>query len=137
MIPSPQKATRPAPAPGGARCAAMSSCSLAISATSGRLDPQPVSRLEGARRLRLQLRPVQQVPTRRALLAARRSGRRVSAALRDERVAHLGERLQLADDAVAAAPAPGAARAAPERVLDRTQRELELQRLDRRVERVR
>src|SRR5215212_9631389 len=103
MIPSPQKAIRPAPAPGGARCAAMSSSLPAISATSGRLDAQPVSRLEGARRLCRQLLPVQQVPTRRAVLAALRAGRRVAAALGDQGVAHLGERLQLADDPVAAA----------------------------------
>ena len=44
------------------------------------------------------------------------------------------QRLELADDAVAAAPAPGAAAAASQRVARYAQRELELERLDRRVE---
>src|SRR4051812_11009938 len=102
MIPSPQKAIRP--------------WSLrSISATSGRLDPQPVSGPEGARRLRRQLLPVQQVPTRRAILAAVRARRRVAAALGDQREAHLGERLQLADDPVATPVLARSARAAPER----------------------
>src|SRR6266545_7022727 len=135
MMPRPQKATRrPAPAPGDARCAAMSSSAPAISATSGRLDPQPVSGAEGAGRLRRQLVPVQEVPTRRAGLAALRAGRSVAAALGDEREAHLVECLELADDAVAAALPSRPAGAPPERVPDRPQRELELERLDGRVE---
>src|SRR5215210_2741054 len=104
MIPRPQKATGPISV-------------FAMSATSGRLDSQPVPRAERARRLGRQLVPVQQVPTRPARLAAVRARRRVPAALRDQRVAHLVERLQLADHAVAAALAPAAARAAPQRVL--------------------
>src|SRR5215216_842142 len=115
MIPSPQKAIRP--------------CSLAISTTSRRLDPQPVSRPEGARCLRRQLLPAQQVPTSRAVLAAVGAGRGVTAPLGDEREAHLGERLQLADDPVAATVPAGTARAAPERVLHGPQRELQLERL--------
>src|SRR5215212_490114 len=122
MIPRPQKATRRAPAPGGARCAAMaSSLSLAISASSRGLDAQPVSGPEGARRLRRQLLPVQQVPTRRAVLAAVRAPRPEAPALGDQGVAHLVERLELADDAVAAAMRAAAAGAAPQRVLDRAQ----------------
>ena len=108
-----------------------------MSATSRGLDPQPVAGPEAAGRLRRQLLAVQQVPTRRARLAAVSAGRRVAAPLGDQREAHLVQRLELAHDAVAAAVPPGAARAAPQRVLDRAQRELELERLDRRVERVR
>src|SRR5262245_10360456 len=123
MIPRPQKATlRTSPS--------------AISATSGGLDAQPVSGAERARRLRRQLVPVQQVPTRRARLAALGAGRGVAAALRDQREAHLVERLELAGDAVAAAVAAGAPRAVAARVRNRPQRELELERLDRGVERV-
>src|SRR3954454_17020384 len=98
MMPRPQKATSRFSLP-------------AMSATSGDLDPQPVSGSEVARRLRRQLVPVQQVPTRRAVLAAVRAGRGVTAALGDQRVAHRVERLQLADHAVAATVPPGAARA--------------------------
>ena len=47
------------------------------------------------------------------------------------------EGLELAHDAVAAAMTPGAARPAAQRVLGHAQRELELERLDGRVERVR
>jgi hypothetical protein len=61
----------------------------------------------------------------------------VAPALGDEREVHLVHGLELADHAVAAPVASGTARAAPQRVLDGAQRELELERLDRRVERVR
>src|SRR5688572_32823414 len=108
MIPRPQKAT-------------FSSGSLAISATSGGLDSQPVSGTEGARRLRRQLFPVQQVPAGGSGLAPLGAGRRVAAALGDEREAHLLERLQLAHDAVSAPVRAGAARPVPERVLDGAQ----------------
>src|SRR3954452_19679617 len=57
-------------------------------------------------------------------------------ALRDQRVAHVRERLDLADDAVTAAMRPVAAGAAADRVLDRADRELALERLDGCVERV-
>src|SRR5215218_6739759 len=110
MIPRPQKATRPISL-------------VAMSATSGGLDSQPVSGAERSRRLGRQLVPVQQVPTRPARLPAVRARGRVAAALRDERVAHLVERLQVTHHAVAAALAPRPAGATPERVLDRAQRE--------------
>ena len=67
----------------------------------------------------------------------RGAARRVPAALGDQRQLHRRERLELAHDPVAAAVRARAARAAPDRVLDDPQRELELQRLDRRVQRVR
>src|SRR6185503_17461106 len=109
MMPRPQKATRRSLA--------------SISATSRCLDPQPVPGLEAAGRFRRQLVPVQQVPTRRARLAAVSAGRGVPAPLGDQREAHRLERLELARNAVAAALPAGAARAAPERILDRAQRE--------------
>ena len=108
-----------------------------MSATSRCLDSQPVAGMEVARRLRRQLLAVDEVLTPRARLATIGARRRMAAALGDQRVAHLGERLELAHHAVAAARAPRAARAAAQRVLDRAQRELQLERLDRRVERVR
>src|SRR5215211_225829 len=118
MIPSPTNPTRsPRPAtPTTSRC----------------LDSQTVPPRERARRLRRQLPAVQQVPTRSARFPALRPRRRMAATLRDQRVAHLRERLELADHAVPAAGGAGAARAAAQGVLDGSQRELELERLDRR-----
>src|SRR4051794_33751364 len=113
MMPRPQKATRRSLA--------------SISATSRCLYPQPVPGIEAAGRLGRQLVPVQQVPTSRARLAAVSARRRVPAPLCDQREAHRLERLELAGHAVAAALFAGAARAASERVLDRAQRELELE----------
>src|SRR5688572_18561254 len=101
MIPRPQKATAVGGAAGSAGCEAMLFSPLAMSATSGGLDSQPVSGAERASRFGRQHVPVQQVPTRTARLAAVGSGRCVPAALGDERVAHLVERLQLADHPVA------------------------------------
>ena len=88
-------------------------------------------------RLRRQLLAVEQVAPARAGLAAVGAGRRVAAALGEQRVAHRRERLELAHDPVAAAVLAVAAGAAPQRVAHDAQRELQLERLDRRVERVR
>src|SRR5918994_7296692 len=121
MMPSPTKPTE----------------SLAMPATSRCLDPQPLSGAQLAARLRLQLLAVEEVAAPLARLAAVRARRGVAAALGQQGIAHVGESLDLAHDAVAAAVRPGAARLAPQRVLDDAQRELELERLDRRVERVR
>src|SRR6188472_1604939 len=112
MIPSPTNPTR--------------STFSAISTTSRCLDSQAVARPERPRRLRRQLLAVHEVPTRSARLSTVRPRWRVAAALRDQRVAHLRERLELAHHPVAAAVCPVSARAAPQRVLDRPQRELEL-----------
>ena len=68
--------------------------------------------------------------------AAVGAARCVAAALGDQRVAHLGERLQLAYDAVASAVGARAARAATQPVVEHPQREFALERLDRRVQRV-
>src|SRR3954468_9076041 len=97
MIPRPRKAMR---------------SGLSMSTTSGCLDSKSVAGLQLPERLAGYLRPVQEVPTRLAGLAARGLGRAVAPALRDQRVAHRLERLELADHAVAAAVRAAAARAA-------------------------
>ena len=107
-----------------------------MAASSGGLEPEPVTDAQATCRLGAQLLAVEQVAPRCAGLSAVGARRGVTPALGDERVLHLRERLDLADDAVAPVVAPGAAAAAPARVLDDAQRELDLQRLDRRVERV-
>src|SRR5512133_667344 len=122
MIPRPANATRSRPA---------------MSTTSRCLDSQSVAGAQRAGRLGRELLAVEQVPTPGARLATVGAGRGMAAALRDQRVAHLRQRLELAYHAVPAAPAAGTARAAPQRVLDRAKRELQLERLDGRVERVR
>src|SRR5439155_24287322 len=76
---------------------------LSMSASSRCLDPQPPARPQDAGRLRRRLLAVDQVPARLARRSARGARRCVAAALGDQRVAHLRERLELADDAVAAA----------------------------------
>src|SRR4051812_2968306 len=104
MIPSPTNPTRSRPAmPTTSRC----------------LDSKSVAGAERAGRLARQLLAVDQVPTPGAGLATVRSRRGVAAALGDQRVAHLGQRLQLADHAVAAGLAARAAPAPPEGGLDR------------------
>ena len=80
---------------------------------------------------------VQEAPPGQAVLAAPRAARRERAALGEEREAARLEDAQLADDAVAAAVAPGSARSAPELVALDAERVRELERLGRRVERVR
>src|SRR4051812_7033576 len=121
MIPSPRNATR---------------SGLAMSATSGGLDSQPVAAPERTCGLGWDLLSVHKVASRGAGLAAAGALGAVAPALGDERVRHLVERLELADHPVAAAVGAVAARPPPHRVLDRPQRELELERLDRRVQRV-
>ena len=101
------------------------------------LDSQAIAGAERTGGLRRQLVAVQQVAAALAVRAAVGAGRRVPAALGEQRVAHVGQRLDLAHDAVAAAVLAVAAAAPAQRVLDRAQRELQLERLDRRVQRVR
>ena len=81
--------------------------------------------------------PLSRLRPRAPGLAAAGARRGVAAALGDQRVGHRRERLELAHDAVAAAMRARAARAAADRVARDAQRELELERLDGRVERVR
>src|SRR3954453_11122473 len=94
----------------------MNPTSSAMPATSRRLDPQPLTRPQATAGLRGQLLAVQEVAPLRARLAAVRAGRRVAAALGEQRVVHLGERLELAHHAVAALVRAVAAGAAADRV---------------------
>src|SRR5687768_12879129 len=116
MMPSPTKPTE----------------SRAMPATSRCLDPQPLTGAQATARLRLQRLAVEQVAPALARPAAGRARRGVAAALGEQGVAHVGERLDLAHHAVAAAVGAVAARAAAQPVLHDAQRELELERLDRR-----
>src|SRR5829696_3478307 len=103
MIPSPTKPT----------------VSLAaMAATSRCLDPQPPAGAERAACLRLQFLAVEQVAPRLAGLAAVGARRGVTAALGQQGIAHVGERLEFAHDPVAAVVRAGAARSAPQGVLD-------------------
>src|SRR5205085_5086914 len=113
MIPRPRNATR---------------SGFAMSATSGGLDSQPVAAPQRTGGLGVHLLAVHEVAARGAGLAAGGSLRTVAAALGDQRVGHLLERLELADHAVAAPVPAVAAGSAPHRVLDGTPRELELER---------
>src|SRR5690349_1715069 len=108
----------------------------AMPTTSRRLDPQRLTARQATARLRRQLLAIDQVAALRAGFAALRSRRSVAAALGEQRVVHVRERLELADHAVAASVASAAARAASHRVRGDAERELQLERLDRRVERV-
>src|ERR1700760_4123485 len=100
------------------------------------LDAEALAGLQLAYRLGRELLAVEQVAPGRAVLASVRPGRSVAAAFGDQRVAERGECFELADHAVAAVMLAGSARVAAHRVLDHAHRELELERLDRRVERV-
>src|SRR5919198_92060 len=106
------------------------------SAATRCLDRDDVPRREVAGELRAGRLAVDEVPAGRAGRAASLSLRGVRAALADDREAAVLERAQLADDAVSAAVLAVAARAEPEAVALDAQRVLELERLDRRRERV-
>src|SRR4051812_815453 len=121
MIPSPRNATR---------------SGFAMSATSGGLDSQPVAAPERTGGLRRHGFAVHEVEALGARLATGGTLRRVAAALGDQRVRHVRQGLDLAYHAVAAAVYARPARVAAHGVLDSAEGELELERLDRRVERV-
>src|SRR3984957_9347068 len=126
MIPRPRKPTR-----------SLLCCSdISIASSARGFHAQP---LAGAKRpgdLRSQRLTVKQITTGSTRFAAGGAAGRVAAALADQREGHLAQRLELAHDAVAAAVAPAPAGAAAQRVLDHAQRELALERLDRRVQSV-
>src|SRR6478752_7775232 len=108
-----------------------------LTSATGCLNLQVLPAKEGSRGLRRQLRAVEQVDAQRTVGAAGGAGWRVPATLGEQRVRHRLERLDLADDAVAAVVRAGATAAPADRVAHDAQRELELERLDRRVQRVR
>ena len=91
-----------------------------MAAPAGGLDPQALAGRERAGRLGLDRPAVEQIDADGPVLPAVGAARRVTAALGDQRELHRLERLELADDAVAAAVSPGAARAAA--ALERTTR---------------
>src|SRR5689334_24820754 len=106
MMPSPTKPTVSLPA---------------MTATSRRLDPQPPAGAQLAARLGFQFLAVEQVAARLARLAAVGARRGVAAALGEKGIAHVGERLELAHDPVAAAVGARPARPAPQPVGDDAQ----------------
>src|ERR1700759_348098 len=93
-------------------------------AAAGRLDPQPLPRVQLADRLRRQLLAVEQVAPAPPGLAAIRARRGMTPAFGDERVVQRREGLDLADHAVATPEPAVAARAATQRVLHHPHREL-------------
>src|SRR5688572_14193816 len=124
MMPSPRNATRligPA----------------AMATTSRGLDSQPIAAREATERLGWEILGVEEVATGLPVASAVGAGGSVAAALGEQRVGHVGLSLELADDAVPAVVLAAAAAVSSHGVLDRAQRELELERLDRGVERVR
>src|SRR3954469_19839976 len=119
MIPRPRNATR-----------------SAVPAAAWGVDSESVTGSQATRDLGGKPIPIERVPPDRAIGAAGRAAGRVAPALGDQAEAHIGERLQLAHDAVAATVGTVAARATADGVLDRAHRELALERLDWSVERV-
>jgi hypothetical protein len=105
--------------------------------TSGRFDSEDVSsgKLDGG--LRWELVSVEEVPSGRARFAPLGAGGSVPAALAEDGGAAVLERLELADDAVAASVQALAARAEPELVAAHAERIRKLERLDRSRQRVR
>ena len=100
-------------------------------------DLEDVARLQVEAALGREAAAVQAVRARRAVLAARGAARAVAAALGHEAQAAVGQHAVDAHHAVAAAVSAGPARPRPQRVALDPQRILALERLDRRVQRVR
>src|SRR5215211_1131832 len=88
----------------------------AVSPASRGLDPQPLAGPECPRGLRSHLVAPDEVAPERAVPAALCPRRRVTAALGQQRVRHVLERLDLADDPVAAAVLAVAAGVAAHRI---------------------
>src|SRR5438105_4132640 len=100
MIPSPRNATRSIAAM--RRAAYRRLVGLAVAAAARRLDPEALAGGERSHRLGRQLLSVEQVAASRSGLATARTPRAVAAPLREQRVLHLLERLDLPDHPVAA-----------------------------------
>src|SRR5690606_34134456 len=105
-----------------------------IAASAGGLDSQPVARFKAAGGLRVQFGPrpgpLDVVAAGRARRSAVSARRRMTATFRQESELHRGRRFYLADDPVAAGVGSFSSGASPDRVLHRSQRELDLHRLD-------
>src|SRR5215210_636822 len=100
MMPSPTKPT----------------ASPAMPATSRCLDPQSLPGAQATDRLGRQLGAVEEVAPERAGTPTVRARRAVAAALREQGVAHVRQRLELAHDAVSAPVAARSARTAAQAV---------------------
>src|SRR5450755_1018766 len=107
-----------------------------MTTTARSLDPQPLTGRQLAHRLRRQFLAVEQVSPGLAGVPSGGPRWAVPTAFGDQRVVKRRERLELADHTISALVPPPPTGAAPERVLHRAQWELELERLDRGVERV-
>src|SRR4051812_6726832 len=101
-----------------------------MAAAAGGLDAQSLARAQRAQRLGTDVGAVDRVAPHRPRAAPVGARRSMPAALADQRVGHVLERLDLPDHAVAAAVGAVAARAAADRVLRDPQRERALERLD-------
>src|SRR5215207_757928 len=109
----------------------------AVSAPAGGLDPKPVPGTKLTFALRRYRVPVEEVEAGRPRSAALSPAWTMAAALRDQRVAHRRGRLELSNDALAAAVRPGTAGSASHGQLPDQDGIVALERLDRRVQRVR
>src|SRR5690242_9870854 len=105
-------------------------------APSGRLDAQSLTSPEAAHRLGWQLLTIEQVAATGTRFSTLRPPRGMAAAFRDDRVAQRRGRLEFAHDPVSSRMAPPAPRAPAQPVLDHAQGKLELERLNRGIERV-
>src|SRR4051812_11484347 len=90
---------------------------LAMPASARRFDPQTIARAELSGRLAGQVRTVEEVDAARTVGASVSAARRVAPPLGDQREPHRRQRLDLADEPVAAAPPAAAAAAAAQREL--------------------
>src|SRR5829696_3421651 len=108
-----------------------------VPTAAGGLDPETIALRELPFGLRGNWFAVDEVAPRCAVLAAFSAARGVPAPLADQREAHRLDRLQLAHDPVPTAVSPAAAASPSHRKLANHQWEIRLERLDRRVQRVR
>src|SRR4051812_16806830 len=107
-----------------------------MAASAGGLDAQPLTGAQPTGGLRRDLLTADEVAPGGAVAAALGAPRPRAPPLGDQRVGHALQRPDPADDAAPAAMGAVAAGAPADRVLDDAQRELEPERLHRRVERV-
>src|SRR5918995_3560677 len=109
----------------------------AVSAPARGLDPKPVPGTKLTFALRRYRVPVEEVEAGRPRSAALSPAWTMAAALRDQRVAHRRGRLELSNDALAAAVRPGTAASTSHGQLPDQDGKVALECLDRRVQRVR
>src|SRR5204862_5520865 len=110
--------------------------SFSPAATAWGFDAQDVPCSQPHSGFRSQPLAVQQIRTRLAIGPARSPGRAVAPPFGEQRRLHRRERLELAHHTVATGPLPCSAAPAAQRIRAHPQRMLELEHLDRRVQRV-